>query len=115
MDVVCQGGYPTAGRLLGEIARAELKFAFHSWGTALEVIAAAQLGICWPEQVVEWLEYPRYSTPFRPGIDPVQLAAENLKEALHIEIGDLVAPQGPRLGGAVEITVNERYPRVPGA
>ena len=62
MDVVCQGGYPIARRLMPEIASAGLKFAFHSWGTALEVVAAAQLGICWPETVVEWLEYPCYST-----------------------------------------------------
>ncbi len=114
MDVVCQGGYPTARRLLGEIARAELKFAFHSWGTALEVIAAAQLGICWPEQVVEWLEYPCYSTPSRAGMYPFQLAAEILKEPLHIEHGDLVAPKGPGLGVEVDVTVIERYPWIPG-
>ena len=67
MDVVCQGGYPIARRLMPEIAAAGLKFAFHSWGTALEVVAAAQLGICWPETVVEWLEYPCYSTATRAG------------------------------------------------
>ena len=67
MDVVCQGGYPIARRLMPEIAVAGLKFAFHSWGTALEVVAAAQLGICWPETVVEWLEFPCYSTATRAG------------------------------------------------
>src|ERR1019366_357603 len=45
MDVCCQGGFAMGRRLIGEIARAGLGFAFHSWGTALEVIAAAHLGI----------------------------------------------------------------------
>ena len=49
MDVCCQGGYSLGRRLFAEIARQGLRFAFHSWGTALEVIAAAHLGICWPE------------------------------------------------------------------
>jgi L-alanine-DL-glutamate epimerase-like enolase superfamily enzyme len=114
MDVVCQGGYPIARRLLSEIARAGLKFAFHSWGTALEVIAAAQLGICWPDQVVEWLEYPCYSTSSRAGMYPFQLAAEVLKEPLQIDNGDLVAPKGPGLGVEVDVTVIERYPWIPG-
>ena len=38
-------------RLFTEIQRSSLKFAFHSWGTALEVIAAAQLGVCWLDHV----------------------------------------------------------------
>ena len=63
MDVCCQGGFAMGRRIFGEIARTELKFAFHSWGTALEVIAAAHLGICWPESVVEWLEYPATRLP----------------------------------------------------
>src|ERR1022692_5341078 len=37
MDVCCQGGFAMGRRLIGEIARAGLGFAFHSWGTALEV------------------------------------------------------------------------------
>jgi len=55
--------YAAARRLLVEIDKAGMKFAFHSWGTALEVIAAAHLGVCWEEQVVEWLEYPCYADP----------------------------------------------------
>ena len=49
MDVCCQGGYSLGRRLFAEIARQGLSFAFHSWGTALEVVAAAHLGICWPQ------------------------------------------------------------------
>lgn len=114
MDIVCQGGYPTARRIFPEIARAELKFAFHSWGTALEAIAAAHLGICWPEQVVEWLEYPCYSTSSRAGMYPFPLAAEILKEPLEIEHGYLTVPKGPGLGVEIDESVIERYPWIAG-
>ncbi|MFN3322288.1 MAG: mandelate racemase/muconate lactonizing enzyme family protein [Bryobacteraceae bacterium] len=113
-DVICQGGYPTARRLFAEIARAGLAFAFHSWGTALEVIAAAHLGICWPESVVGWLEYPCYSTPSRAGMYPFPLAAEVLKNPLHIDHGDLIVSTKPGLGVEIDETVIDRYPWIPG-
>ena len=106
MDVVCQGGYPMARRLFPAIGRAGLKFAFHSWGTALEVMAAAHLGICWPESVVEWLEYPCYSTPSRAGMYPFPLAAEILKTPLEIDHGDLIVPKGPGLGVEIDEDVS---------
>jgi L-alanine-DL-glutamate epimerase-like enolase superfamily enzyme len=114
MDVCCQGGFAMGRRLFPAIARQGLRFAFHSWGSALEVLAAAHLGICWPEVVVEWLEYPCYSSPNRPGMYPFPLAAEILKEPLAIEHGDLVVPRGPGLGIEVDETVVERYPWIPG-
>lgn len=114
MDIVCQGGYPTARRLFAEIAREGLRFAFHSWGTGLEVIAAAQVGVCWPENVVEWLEYPCHSTPSRAGMYPWPLAGEILKEPLPIDRGDLVVPRLPGLGVEVDERVIERYPWIPG-
>ncbi len=114
MDVVCQGGYATARRVLREIERAGLKFAFHSWGTALEVIAAAHLGVCWPAQVVEWLEYPCYATASQAGMYPFPLAAGILKEPLHLDHGDLILPTGPGLGVEVDEGVLQRYPWIPG-
>ncbi|HLJ17528.1 MAG TPA: mandelate racemase/muconate lactonizing enzyme family protein [Bryobacteraceae bacterium] len=113
-DVICQGGYPVARRLFAEIGREGLRFAFHSWGTALEVIAAAHVGICWPETIVEWLEYPCYSTSSKPGMYPFPLAAEILKDPLQIDHGQLTVPQSPGLGVAVDERVIERYPWVPG-
>jgi L-alanine-DL-glutamate epimerase-like enolase superfamily enzyme len=114
MDVCCQGGYTMARRLFAEIARQELRFAFHSWGTALEVIAAAHLGICWPDQMVEWLEYPCYSSPDRAGMYPFPLAAEILSAPLELDHGDLIVPRAPGLGVTVDESVLERYPWVPG-
>jgi L-alanine-DL-glutamate epimerase-like enolase superfamily enzyme len=114
MDVCCQGGYALGRRLFAEIARQGLRFAFHSWGTALEVIAAAHVGICWPEMVVEWLEYPCYSSPVRAGMYPFPLAAEILKEPLQLDRGDLIVPRKPGLGVEVDESVVERYPWIPG-
>ncbi|HEY7090378.1 MAG TPA: mandelate racemase/muconate lactonizing enzyme family protein, partial [Tepidisphaeraceae bacterium] len=67
MDVCCQGGFEMGRHVFDLVARRGLRFAFHSWGTTLEVLAAAHLGICWPESVVEWLEYPCHSNFGRPG------------------------------------------------
>jgi len=114
MDLATQGGYPIARRILPEIAHAGLRFAFHSWGTALEVLAAAQLGVCWPEMVVEWLEYPCYAGLESAGMYPFPLAAEILKEPLEIQHGDLVVPTEPGLGIAIDESIIERYPWIPG-
>lgn len=113
-DVVCQGGYGMGLRLFGEIEKAELKFAFHSWGTELELIAAAHVGICWPETVVEWLECPCYSSPGRKFMYEWPLAAEVLAEPLSIENGDLIVGSGPGLGVKVNEAVIEKYPWQPG-
>jgi L-alanine-DL-glutamate epimerase-like enolase superfamily enzyme len=114
MDVCCQGGYPLGRRLFAEIARQGLRFAFHSWGTALEVAAAAQLGVCWPEAVVEWLEYPCYAAPGRAGMYPFPLAEEMLTEPLELSGGNLIVPRTPGLGVTVDERVIERYPWIPG-
>lgn len=114
MDVLCQGGIPTARRVFEETARLGRRFAFHSWGTALEVLAAAHLGITAPESAVEWLEYPCYANAGRKGMYPFRLADEILAEPLEIRGGRLVVPRGPGLGVAVDERVIERYPYRPG-
>ncbi|MGA2326264.1 MAG: mandelate racemase/muconate lactonizing enzyme family protein [Bryobacteraceae bacterium] len=114
MDLVCQGGYPTGRLILTEVAREGLRFAFHSWGTVLELVAAAQLGICWPEMVAEWLEYPCYSGFDRVGMYPFPLAEEILSAPLDIDRGDLIVPREPGLGVKVNESVIQRYPWIPG-
>jgi len=91
-----------------------LKFAFHSWGTVLEVLAAAQLGACRSESVVEWLEYPCHSSPGKAGMYPFPLSDEILSERLDIENGYLKLPAGPGLGIQVNERVIEKYPFIPG-
>ena len=114
MDVCCQGGLAMGRRIISEIERERLRFAFHSWGTALEVVAAAHLGVCWPETVVEWLEYPCYSTATLQSMYPFPLAAEVLSDPLQIDHGDLIVPREPGLGVTIDERVFEKYPWIPG-
>lgn len=114
MDVCCQGGFAMGQRLFGAVERAGLKFAFHSWGTLLEVVAAAQLGACWSAETVEWLEYPLHSNQGRVGMYPFSLADEILREPLQLEKGDLVLPDGPGLGVEVNEAAVDKYPWIPG-
>jgi len=113
-DVCCQGGFEMGRRIFDACAKAKLKFAFHSWGTTLEVLAAAHVGICWDESVVEWLEYPCHSNDGRPGMYPFPAADEILAEPLHIERGYLHVPKKPGLGVEIDERVVERYPFLPG-
>jgi len=114
MDVCCQGGFEMAQRIFEAAAAQGLRFAFHSWGTMLEVMAAAQLAVCWDENPVEWLEFPCYANGGKPGMYAFPLAEELLAEPLRIEDGYLVVPDKPGLGVEVDERVFERYPYRPG-
>jgi L-alanine-DL-glutamate epimerase-like enolase superfamily enzyme len=114
MDMPSQGGYPAARLMLTETAREGLLFAFRTLGTALDIVAAAQVAICWPEMVAEWLEYPCYSSIVRPGMYPYPLAEDILTEPLEIDAGDLVVPRGPGLGITINESVIDRYRWIPG-
>ncbi|MEX2235309.1 MAG: mandelate racemase/muconate lactonizing enzyme family protein [Cyclobacteriaceae bacterium] len=114
MDVCCQGGFDMGLKVFDLAAANRMKFAFHSWGTMLEVLAAAQLGVCREESVVEWLEYPCYASPGKAGMYPFPLADEILKEKLDIEKGYLNLPPGNGLGIEVNEKVIEKYPFIPG-
>ncbi len=113
-DVCCQGGFAMGERIFAAAAAHNVKFAFHSWGTRLEVLAAAHLGITRPESIVEWLEFPCHSRPGRVGMYPFDLAEEILAEPLAIEGGELMVPRTPGLGLRVDETVVHRYPYQPG-
>src|SRR6266404_1049908 len=114
MDVCCQGGFTMGRRLFSEITHEGLRFAFHSWGTDLEVMAAAHVGVCWPETVVEWLECPVYTNARVKSMYEFPLASEILKDPLPIERGELIVPREPGLGVRVDESVIERYPWIPG-
>jgi L-alanine-DL-glutamate epimerase-like enolase superfamily enzyme len=114
MDVCCQGGFSMGRRLVGSIRDEGLRFAFHSWGTTLEVLAAAHFGVCWPESVVEWLEYPCYANAGRAGMYPFPLADEILRDPLDIADGYLVVPDRPGLGIDINERIVDKYPYVPG-
>jgi L-alanine-DL-glutamate epimerase-like enolase superfamily enzyme len=114
MDVCCQGGFAMGQRVFANVQKKGLRFAFHSWGTALEVLAAAHLGICWPADVVEWLEYPIYTKPGRNVMYPWPMAEEILAEPLPIERGDLMVSKEPGLGMKIDERVIEKYPFIPG-
>ena len=114
MDVCCQGGFEMGLKVFDLAAANNMKFAFHSWGTTLEVLAAAQLGVCRDESVVEWLEYPCYSTPTRAGMYPFPLSDEILKDPLEIKNGYLKLPTEHGLGIEVNESVIHKYPFIPG-
>jgi L-alanine-DL-glutamate epimerase-like enolase superfamily enzyme len=114
MDAFCQGGLKSANKIFQSTQDSGLKFAYHSWGTTLEVLVAGHLGICWPENVVEWLEHPNYSNNGKPGMYPFPLADEILKEPLPIVNGDLLVPDVPGIGIEVDDEVIEKYPFLPG-
>lgn len=113
-DVCCQSGFALGQKIFDAVAEHKLRYAFHSWGTHLEVLAAAHLGITRPESVVAWLEFPCYSAPRRVGMYPFPLAEEILAEPLAIQQGELLVPRKPGLGSRVDETVVHRYPYKPG-
>jgi L-alanine-DL-glutamate epimerase-like enolase superfamily enzyme len=114
MDVCCQGGFAMGRRVCEALAKEGLRFAFHSWGTTLEVLAAAHFGVCFAESVVEWLEHPCHGNSGRKGMYPFPLADEILSTPLDIRNGILTVPRGPGLGIAVDERVIEKYPWIPG-
>ncbi len=114
MDVCCQGGFEMGLRVFDLAHSHGLKFAFHCWGTDLEVLAAAHLGVCRDESVVEWLEYPCYSKDGKTGMYPFPIADEILKKPLNITDGYLEVPDGPGLGIEINEAVITKYPYIRG-
>jgi L-alanine-DL-glutamate epimerase-like enolase superfamily enzyme len=113
-DPVCQGGFSTIRRLLGEVERRESHFAFHCWGTDFEVLAAAHLGICWEPPVVPWLEQAVYRRDGVPVMYPFPLAHQILRDPLPMRDGDLVVPREAGWGVPINEAVLGRFPWIPG-
>lgn len=114
MNIVTQSGYWAARRILPEVAHAGVRFAFHGCSNPLEVAVAAQLGVCWPEMVAEWLEYPWYSSRGNPAKQDFPLGEEMLEQPLDIVEGSLIAPRGAGLGIRLNEKIFDRYPWIPG-
>lgn len=114
MDVVCQGGYASGQRILSMAQRQNIAFAFHCWGTELEVVAAAQLGVCWPETVSAWLEQAVYTDERIQSMYEFPLARRILKHPLEISGGELAVPIKPGLGVEVNEDVIQEFPWIPG-
>lgn len=114
MDVVCQGGYASGQRVLSMAQRQNIAFAFHCWGTELEVAAAAQLGVCWPETVSAWLEQAVYTDERVQSMYEFPLAKRILKQPLEIAGGELAVPVKPGLGVEVNEAVISEFPWIPG-
>ncbi len=72
------------------------------------------MGVCWPETVVEWLEYPCYAHREHPVMYPFPLADEILSETLEIRNGYLVLPDGHGMGIEINERVIEKYPFIKG-
>jgi L-alanine-DL-glutamate epimerase-like enolase superfamily enzyme len=113
-DLCSHGGFSLGAQVFGAVRDAGRQFAFHSWGTLLEVVTAAHLGVCWPESVVPWLEYPLHENDGRMGIYPFPLADDMLTEPLDIRDGVLQVPTGSGLGVTVDEGIIDRYPYLPG-
>ena len=113
-DTSHHGGYRTVRPVLEACVDGDIEFAFHNWGTLLECISNAHLGICFEANTCSWLEYPCYSHRGQEIMYPYPLADEILREPLDIRKGDLFMPCGPGLGVEVDETVIDRYPFVPG-
>lgn len=114
MDVVCQGGYATGQRILSMAQRQNIAFAFHCWGTDLEVMVAAHLGICWPETVSSWLEQAVYTDEGVRSMYAFPLARRILRTPLPVDHGELTVPAAPGLGVEVDESVITEFPWIPG-
>lgn len=103
VDLARQGGYWTARRILPEAAHGGLRFCFQNCDMPLATAAAAQIALCWPDMVAEWIEIPHPQSSFEIG------------PPLEIRDGNLLAPAGPGLGVEVDERAFLRYPWIAGS
>jgi L-alanine-DL-glutamate epimerase-like enolase superfamily enzyme len=104
------GGLMTAKEALSAAAQVGCYSVLSGAITPLEVLTAAHLGSCFQPSVCAAVEWPCYATNERVGTYPFPLGDELLKQPLSIENGELMIPERPGLGVAVNESVIERYP-----
>jgi L-alanine-DL-glutamate epimerase-like enolase superfamily enzyme len=113
-DVSHHGGFSGVAEIIRLCEKNEVTFAFHNWGTALETVVDALIGSCFCRETARWLEYPHYAHRDPRVMYPFPLSDELVPEAPVPENGELSLPDGPGLGIAVDESVFEEYPYLPG-
>ena len=113
-DVSHHGGFSGVAEIIRLCERNGVTFAFHNWGTALETVVDALIGSCFCRDTARWLEYPQYAHRDPRVMYPFPLSDELVPDAPVPEKGELPLPEGPGLGVAVDESVFEKYPYLPG-
>ena len=113
-DVSHHGGFTGLGEILRLCKKANVTFAFHNWGTALETVTDALVGSCFPRETAAWLEYPDYAHRDSRVMYPYPLSDELVPDAPRPVNGELALPDGPGLGVILDEGVLDRYPYLPG-
>jgi len=72
------------------------------------------IGSCFKRETARWLEYPQYAHRDPRVMYPFPLSDELVPEAPVPENGELPLPNGPGLGIAVDESVFDEYPYLPG-
>ncbi len=113
-DVSHHGGFAGLTEILRICEEADVAFAFHNWGTALETVADALVGACFPKKTAAWLEYPDYAHRDPRVMYPYPLSDELAPDAPRPVNGELALPDGPGLGVTVDERMLDKYPYRPG-
>jgi len=113
-DVSHHGGFSGISEILRICEREQIAFAFHNWGTALETVADALVGSCFPRETAAWLEYPEYAHRDPRVMYPYPLSDELVPDAPRPVDGEFPLPDGPGLGVTVDEAMVEKYPYRPG-
>lgn len=113
-DVSHHGGFSGLREILSLCEKSNIAFAFHNWGTALETVADALIGSCFPRDTAAWLEYPEYAHRDSRVMYPYPLSDGLVPDAPRPLQGELDLPDGPGLGVTVDEGMLDEYPYLPG-
>ena len=114
MDVLLPGGFAMGRRIVEAVGAAGLRFAFHSWGTTLEVLGgrAVRSLLARRRRGVAGVSVPRQLGP-RWNVS-VSAGGRHPRSAARDQGWNLVVPDGPGLGVEIDERVVDRYPFIPG-
>jgi D-galactarolactone cycloisomerase len=109
-SVTLLGGLITVREILSELARGDQFVVLTGAVTPLEVVAMAHLGICFPSNICEAVEWPCRVVKHRTVANSFSLGDDLMKTPLLIDSGELMVPDAPGLGFEVNESVIELYP-----